>query len=412
MRPVQEEKPRIFYGYSIVAAAFVLMFASGPGQTFSFSVFQPEILRDTGLSTTTFSLIYALGSGFSAILAFILGRCLDRFGARASLLVIAVLFTASCVGMSLASGFLSLLFALAFLRALGQGCLPTTAQVLTSQWFVTKRGFALSLGTMGVVSAHALLPPITHHLIGTIGWRQTYLWTGIILGGSILLLTLFVVRNRPESMGLHPDGAAVPIPESTPPHSPTIHKQAVWRTARFWALVLPLCIPPFVATAAMFHQASLFEAQGLSARHSAFAFTYQAISAAVSTLSAGWLLGRIGVRNTTVLMLVLLVGATLVLAAMTTPALSIVYSLCLGSALGLWSVTNGATWPHYYGREGLGSVQGSAMTILLISSAIAPLPVAYLHASFHSHHAGIALLLGTTVLAAAITIPRRRKRAA
>ena len=111
-------------------------------------------------------------------------------------------------------------------------------------------------------------------------------------------------------------------------------------------------------------------------------------------------------------MLLFLVGAAALLAAMTSPALALLYSLCLGSSLGLWAVTNSITWPHYYGRDGLGAVQGSATTILLIASAIAPLPIAYLHAAFHSHRAGIGVLLAVAVLAAGITAPRRRKKPA
>lgn len=402
----------IFYGYAIVAAAFVLTFASGPGQTFAFSVFQPAILKDTGLSASTISLIYALGSGFSAIIVFILGRCLDRFGARASLVVIAILLFVASLGMALAAGFLSLLLGLALLRAIGQGCLPTTASVLTSQWFVIRRGFALSLATMGVVTANAILPPLAHHLIEEIGWRETYLWIGSVLSASIFLLAWLVIRNRPEDLGLHPDGAAEAFPELNGDEaaSRSDSRNGVWKSGRFWALVLPLCVPPFVGTAAMFHQVSFFEAQGLSAKESAYAFSYLAIAAACSTLSAGWLLDRLGVRNTTILMLLLLVGAAALLAAMNSSALSIGYSLCLGASLGLWAVTNSATWPHYYGREGLGAVQGSAATVLLTASAIAPLPIACLHTVSQSHVSGIGVLLGVTLLAAAITAPRRRKK--
>ena len=163
-----------------------------------------------------------------------------------------------------------------------------------------------------------------------------------------------------------------------------------------------------VATACMLHQVSLFEAQGLSAQNSANALTVLAIAAAVGTLSAGWLLQRLGVRNTTVLMLLLLAAAMGLLSLMSSPVLAVPYSLCLGASVGLWAVTNGATWPHYYGRKGLGGVQGSATTILLIASAVAPLPVAFLHASTGSHTAGIAALLSTSVLAASITLARRR----
>ena len=112
-RPNSRPPRRFFYGYVVVAAAFVLSFASGPGQSFLFSVFQPEILRDTGLSATRFSLIYALGSGFSAALVLVLGRTLDRFGSRAVSFVLALLLIGASAGMAMATGFFSLLVALA-----------------------------------------------------------------------------------------------------------------------------------------------------------------------------------------------------------------------------------------------------------------------------------------------------------
>lgn len=405
---------RIFYGYSIVAVAFVLTFASGPGQTFTFSVFQPEILRSTGISATTFSLIYALGSGFSAMVVLILGRSLDRYGVRASAFVLGTLLFLSCVGMSFAGGFISLLLALALLRAIGQGCLPTTAQVLTSQWFTRKRGRALSLGTMGVVTANAILPPLSYYLIEQIGWRSTYLWFGSILGGAIFLLAWFVIRNRPEDMGLFPDGDLAPADEpSRDPEASTddpAPKKSMWLTAQFWSLVVPLSVPPFVATSAVFHQVSLFEAQGLTPQSSANALSVLALASGAGTLMGGSFLDRIGVRNTTVLMLVLLSIAMALLATLNSALLVVPYSLCLGASIGLWAVTNGATWPHYYGRDGLGSVQGSAATILLFASAVAPLPLALAHSLTASHTIGISILLTTSLIAVAITAPRRRKR--
>ena len=407
-RPVPTPPRRFFYGYVVVAAAFVLSFASGPGQSFLFSVFQPEILRDTGLSATRFSLIYALGSGFSAALVLVLGRALDRFGARAVSFVLALLLIGASAGMAMATGFFSLLVALAVLRAIGQGCLITTSQVLTSQWFVTRRGFALSLTTMGVVCSNALLPPLCYTLIAHLGWRTTYLWMGGILGGLIMILAVAVIRNRPEDLGLHPDGAAEPIPEDpgTGPARPS--RRGIWKTGLFWSLVLPLCVPPFVSTATIFHQVSIFAGQGLDSRVSANLLTVFAIAAGAGALLTGGLIDRAGVRNTTLLSLLFLALSTIALIFASNPAVATVYALLMGLSLGIWSVTNSASWPHYYGREGLGSVQGSATMVLLTAAALAPLPVASLQAATGSHRAGLLALLAVCVAALVITASRPR----
>src|SRR5665809_81829 len=62
--------------------AYVAMVASGPGQSFLIAVFVDEMLVGTGLSRTTFSVLYAAGTVVSALTMLQVGRLADRFGAR------------------------------------------------------------------------------------------------------------------------------------------------------------------------------------------------------------------------------------------------------------------------------------------------------------------------------------------
>ena len=64
--------------------AFVAMFASAPGQSFLLSVFVDDLLEDTGLSRTVFSILYGLATIVSATVSLVLGRATDRIGLRVS----------------------------------------------------------------------------------------------------------------------------------------------------------------------------------------------------------------------------------------------------------------------------------------------------------------------------------------
>ena len=46
---------RVFYGWIIVGIAMLTTFASGPGQSYLFSVFIDPIIADTGMSRTEIS---------------------------------------------------------------------------------------------------------------------------------------------------------------------------------------------------------------------------------------------------------------------------------------------------------------------------------------------------------------------
>jgi MFS family permease len=76
------------------------VFVSSPGQTYVVSVFVGPIERDTGWSRTLISGLYTAGSLTAAAAILLVGRLMDRFGARATL-------TGAGLALGLATGFSS-----------------------------------------------------------------------------------------------------------------------------------------------------------------------------------------------------------------------------------------------------------------------------------------------------------------
>ncbi len=139
--------------------ATLATFCSGPGQSFVFSVFVDPILADTAISRIYLSTLYAFGTAVSAAMVVVVARLADRFGTRLMLAVLAFALGAACFEMSAAAGPLTLFLGFASLRALGQRSLPVTATMLTSQWFVKRRGRAVAVVVLGLAVSNALLPP-------------------------------------------------------------------------------------------------------------------------------------------------------------------------------------------------------------------------------------------------------------
>ncbi len=172
---------RPFYGWAVVLVATLATFCSGPGQSFVFSVFVDPILTDTGISRVYLSTLYAFGTAVSAAMVVLVAQLADRFGARLMLAVIALALGIACFGMSAAAGPLALFLGFAALRVLGQGSLPVTATMLTSQWFVRCRGRAIAIVVLGLAASNALLPPLAQSLIGSVGWREAYVALGVMV---------------------------------------------------------------------------------------------------------------------------------------------------------------------------------------------------------------------------------------
>jgi sugar phosphate permease len=386
---MNEPPNRQFFGGRMIFAAFVIGFCSGPGQTFTFSVFQPALLETFEISRGTFAGIYAAGSLLSAAIAAVAGRAADRFGIRRTLAVGALIMAAACFGMAVSGGLVTLAISLSVLRALGQGTMALLASLLIMQWFQRRRGRAMSVAGLGVSGANAVLPPLCVTLIAWYGWRAAYGGIGIGVIAILGALAWWVVRDRPEDLGQLPDGDS----EAPPQSSGKRVDRRVLRSPRFWVLAIALASAPYVVTALVFHQASIFADRGMSETKAAGMLSLFALAAAVSTFVTGQLVDRFGVRKVLRAFLVLqIVGVGLAL-GLRDGAVVIIYTVIVGAVAGGSAVMGGVTWARFYGRDGLGAVQGTAGTVMLGMAALSPLPMGLLRDATGSHAIGLALCL-------------------
>jgi MFS family permease len=409
--PIPQRGPRIatllarlrsqppFYGWVIVAVGFLIAFSSGPGQSYVFSVFLDSIIEDTGLSRTAISALYAVGTGISALMVAFVSRMADRVGPRRVVMFVAGALGAACFGMAFAHGFVAFFLAFAALRALGQGSTPINATLMTAQWFVARRGKAMAIMGLGFAASLALLPPLSRALIDTVGWREAYIVLGVIVWLLVIPATALFARDTPEEMGLHPDGA------DHPPHQETVtvsedgrDDRRVLTSATFWLLALPLTTSPFVVTALVFHQTGIFEERGLSATVAAGVFVPFAVAAGVTSTLAGFAIDRVGPRPLFALSMLILLGGLGASRLIDGALAATLYAIVLGAGSGVQRIVQSVIWAHYYGRRGLGRVQGSATSIMILMSAIGPLPLAAIEGAAGSYAPGIALMAVLPVL--------------
>ena len=390
---------RIFYGWYVVAAAGLVVFSSGPGQSYVFSIFIDSIIADTGLSRPGIATLYLASTGMSAVLVAIVSRLADRYGPRIMLVAVGLGFGMACFGMATATNIVLFYISFASLRALGQGSLNINSILLVNQWFVSKRGRAIAMMGLGAVLSNAFFPPAARFLIVQIGWRESYAVIGVLAIVLIVPVAIFVVRNRPEDMGLFPDGSSeLPISETRHATVSVQRDTRVFSSVNFWLLALSLGTPGLVSTALVLHQTSIFEEKGLSASLAAAVFVIFAASSAVSSLVAGFAVDRIGPKALYSFSMLMLLCSLVLAVLMNSPFTAVVYVLVMGVAGGSHRIVQGVIWAHYYGRHGLGRVQGSAMTINFCASAVGPLPLAIFQDLTSTYTVGIVVMMALPVL--------------
>jgi len=197
----------LYYGWWIVLACFLINLYVGGIIFFSFTAFFEPIQEEFGWSYTQISLASSLRGLEMGIFAPIVGFLVDRFGSRKLLLGGAIIIGIGLVVLSFTQSLL--MFYLCFLLiALGAGgCTSVVTMTAVATWFRKNVGLALGVMASGF-GAGGLIVPLIVFLIDESGWRITL----VILGVGMWLLGIplsLIVRDRPEPMGLRPEGLVV-----------------------------------------------------------------------------------------------------------------------------------------------------------------------------------------------------------
>jgi OFA family oxalate/formate antiporter-like MFS transporter len=200
----------IYYGWWIVLACFIINLYVGGIIFFSFTAFFEPIQQEFGWSYTQISIATSLRGLEMGIFAPIVGFLVDRFGSRKLLLGGSVIIGIGLLILSFTQSLLMFYLCFLFIALGSGGCTSVVTLTAVSVWFRKNVGLAMGIMASGF-GAGGLTVPLVVFLIDACGWRLTL----VILGVGMWLLGIplsLVVRDRPEQLGLTPEGTA---PESS-----------------------------------------------------------------------------------------------------------------------------------------------------------------------------------------------------
>ena len=378
-----------FYGWLIVLVSGMGIFFSGPGQTFSNSVFIQSYMQDFNMSQTELSFIYSAATLTSGLMLFFVGRLIDRFGRRLMLAIAALLLGVACFYNSFVTGPIMLFFGFFMIRYFGQGSLTLIPNTLVSQWFVKYRGRALSFAGIGGLLGAASFPPLINWMIDAYGWQHTWRILGTTLIVFFMPIALYIVRNSPEDVGLLPDGVKN---ESDPKKRvSTVIQEESWtlseamRTRAFWFIMICGAIPAMINTGITFQIFSIFSEKGISRMETAFVLSLIPIVSFSCSLLSGFIVEQVKVNRMLSLTFAVSIATPIILIFAQSYAIIILFAIVWGVAQGFMNIPLGVIWANYYGRQHLGSIQSMTQTAGIIGSAIGPIQFGLAYDQFGSY---------------------------
>ena len=187
---------RIFYGWWVVFACFLISLYVGTIIFYGFTAFIEPLVREFGWSYAQVSFAASLRGIEAGIFYPVAGFLVDRFGPRRVIFCGTIVAGIALILLSFTQSLVMFYGAFVLLAIGTSGCTDVVNMSAVANWFKKKVGKALGLMSTGF-GVGGLLIPLIVWLIDSHGWRTTLILLGLGMWSLGVPLSL-VVRNRPE----------------------------------------------------------------------------------------------------------------------------------------------------------------------------------------------------------------------
>ena len=365
-----------FYGWVVLGCVCCAGFSRQGGAVATLSIFVEPMTRDFGWSRVAISGAVSLGGLLAAFSAPMLGRVLDRQGARAVLCCAVLLTGMANLALSLTTSLLMFYVLFCIARTNFAGPFDLGIYGAVNSWFVARRSVTTAIATLAQMVGIVSLPLIAQAGMEHGGWRAGWLAVGVAELAVGFIPTWLLLVRAPEDMGLVPDRHAAPhteAPASVPRPEPAYSRADAMRTPAFWLLTLFTLFAYPVQAGVSLHQAPFLIERGLDPAVAATVVSTFSFGSGVGSLAFGFFPRAWPVRYALALAAVLQLIGTMTMLGVHAPPRAYIAAASFGAGIGGLLTLLPIAWADYYGRRSFGAIRGAALTGQVLAQAAGPL---------------------------------------
>jgi len=371
-----EAKPRFFYGYIVVIAAFFIMVAIY-GTYHAFGVFFKPVLTEFGWTRATTSGAFSLSIIMHGLLGIVMGRLNDRLGPRIVMSLCGFLLGLGYLLMSQISTLWQLYLFYGVIIGIGMGgaWVPLTSTV--ARWFVARRSMMTGTIIAGLGIGGLIVPPVATHLISTYGWRTSYIILGSIVLVVVVLAAQFLKRD-PSKVGQVPYGENKRGENKLKLGTEGFSLKEAACTRQFWVVFTMLFCFGFCAYFIMVHIAPHAIDLGISVATAANILATIGGLGIIGNIVLGNAADRIGNRWVFIIGFILMAAALLSLVPATKVWMLYLFAAVFGFAVGGCAASESPIVARLFGLRSHGLILGVAIVGFSIGAAVGPFLAGYM----------------------------------
>lgn len=407
-------KVPVFYGYWIVAAAFVTQFVSVGLQNYAVGPFLVPMTLEFDWSRAEFTSARSVGQMVAAFTGFAIGAGIDRYGGRPFILAGTCIISVAVFSLGSVQTLSQWILLNGVVLTVGAAMIGNlVVNVTLSKWFVKQRGRAVALAAMGVSMGGILLPPVTTGLVEWLGWRGA--WQVLGVGAALLTLpAALVIRRSPEDYAMNPDGhsaeqiAAGFGAEAAMDFKQSLTRAQAMRTGRFYVLVVAFGLFQVSIVVMLLQTVPFMTDAGYSSLVAASMLSLASIPAFISKPFWGHFIDRYSARRLASLGATITgVSLLIIVFGVRSGNSPLVYATFLFMGIGWGGLIplQEVIWASVFGRRYLGSVRSTALPFTFALTAMGPVLAAWYYDRVGNYdNAFIAMALCNIVAAAMLLV--------
>ncbi len=391
----------------VVAAMCGAFVSFGSLMVFTFGIFLTALTKQFGWSRGDVSMAFTVAALTVAVCSPVLGRLLDRHGARKVILPCMLVFGLAFGSLSLLTNHIWHLYALFLLLGIvGNGTTQLGYSRVITAWFDERRGFALALVMAGVGTGAIVFPSLSEWLITNLGWRMAY----AVLGGLILLfgipLTAAFVRDptRPSADGELPGKGRARREGSSVTEGV--------RTYAFLGIVVAIVLISLSTNGVIGHLVPLITDRGFSGQQAALAASLLGAATLTSRLGTGYLLDLFFAPRVAAVMFFLSALGIWVVTTAHQLYMSYGGAILIGVGLGAEADVVPYLLSRYFGLRSFSELYGYTWSAYAVAGAIGPLVMGKMFDRTHSYQTTLFVFVAFMAAAGAVFCFMPRYRAA
>ena len=311
-----------------------------------------------------------------------IGALIDRWGSRRLALPSIVLTAGSLMCMASANGSpAQWLIMWAAYGLLTFGIKPTIWTAAITHAFWKGRGLALGITVCGTALSEILAPPVARYLIDAYGWREAYVWLGLLWATPTLVLAALFLRD-PRSSGAKP-AATVP---AAPGADAGLGCREALRSPALLRLGAATLIMMCAGTAALVHQVPILVEAGVTRTNAAWLASLAGLAGILGKLVTGWLMDRpVGGVAAPLTIAMPAIGFTTLMAPAISPGLIVGAMVMIGYSAGAKMQIAADLTGRYGGRRNFGKIFGVMTSLIGLGGALGPVAAGAAFDAFHTY---------------------------